>query len=500
MTIADADTPVVFLTVAATSSNQAVVPDANLTLTGRGAARNLKFIPAGVGYSTITITVSDGALSGSYVINSAASGASQTPAATVFHTGKADAFTAIAIDNDYMLVADDEDQTIRLYDRNESGLPLNSFDFTASLGLTVISGGAPREVDIEASAQNGNRIYRLASHSNSSGGNNCPNRSRLFAADLSGAGASATLSYVGRYDNLKTDLIIWDANNLHGLGANYFGLQASAATGVIPEEPGGAGFNIEGLVFAPDNTTAYVCFRAPIVPAANRARALIVPVANFRALVAGNPSAGPAVFGAPIELNLGGRGIREIKKNAAGEYLIVAGAAGGNFRLYRWSGNPMDAPALLSADLTGLNPESIVDFPIGLNNFAPVSVQLLCDNGDDVYYGDGVIAKDLPSNEFKKFRSDVVTVSLASPTAASASVRGRVLNSGQRSVAGARVSMTDPAGATRTVLTNSFGHFTFADVPVGATYIFQVSSKRYVFAPQPVTVTDEVSELNFVGN
>lgn len=501
-TINDADTPAGSLIVTATSSNQSVVPDANLNLTGSGAARNLKITPAGAGYTTITVTVSDGALSSSYTVNYAASAAPVNPMTTVFHTGKADASTAVALDADYMLVADDEDQTIRLYDRNESGLPLNSFNFTADLGLTDISGGgAPREVDIEASAQNGSRIYWLASHSNSSGGANRPNRSRLFATDVSGSGAATTLTYVGRYDGLKIDLINWDANNLHGLGANFFGLAASAAVGVIPEEPNGAGFNIEGLVFAPDNATAYICFRAPIVPATSRTQALIVPVTNFAALVSGNPSAGPAIFGAPIRLNLGGRGIREIKKNAANEYLIVAGSAGSvsNFRLYAWSGNPSHIAFIRDANLNGLNPESIVDVPIGLNSFAPVDVQLLSDNGDDVYYGDGLIAKDLPNNEFKKFRSDIVTVNLT-PSAASVNVSGRVLNSAKTGIAKARVSITDPSGATRTISTNPFGYYFFEDVPAGSTYIFEVSAKMYVFAPQVISVTDEITDLNFIGD
>ena len=94
---------------------------------------------------------------------------------------------------------------------------------------------------------------------------------------------------------------------------------------------------------------------------------------NLTALVSGNPSAGPAAFGAPIQLNLGGRGIREIKKNSANEYLIVAGTAGGpaDFALYSWTGNPANAPILRSAALNGLNPEAIVDVPVGLNAPAP---------------------------------------------------------------------------------------------------------------------------------
>lgn len=286
---------------------------------------------------------------------------------------------------------------------------------TPNLALTDISNGIPREVDIEASAQIGNRIYWLASHSNSSTGVSRPNRARLFATDITNASAASTLAYVGRYDNLKTDLINWDSTNGYGLGANFFGLSASAAVGVIPEEPDGSGFNIEGLTIAPNGTTGYVSFRAPIVPANARTKALIVPVTNLAALVSGNPSAGPATFGTTIQLNLGGRGIRETKKNSANEYLIVAGTAGGpaNFALYSWTGNAGDSPVLRSSILTGLNPEAIVDIPVGLNTFAPVQVQIVSDNGDDIYYGDGILAKELPNTEHKKFRSDLVNVSTA---------------------------------------------------------------------------------------
>lgn len=504
-TIADTDTPVGSLTVTATSSNPTVVPNANLNLTGAGAARNLKITPAGVGYSTITVSVTDGNSSASYVINYAASASSAQTTATRWHTGKADASTAIAVGSNFMFVADDEDQTLRLYNRTASGLPFNAFNFTANLGLTDISGGVPREVDIEASAQSGNRIFWLASHSNSSGGSNRPNRSRLFATDISGESSTATLSYVGRYDNLKTDLIAWDSSNGHGLGANFFGLATSAATGVIPEAPDGSGWNIEGLVFAPDNSTAYIGFRAPIVPAANRTRALLVPVTNFTNLVSGNPGSGPATFGAPIQLDLGGRGIREIKKNSSNEYLIVAGNAGtgNNFRLYSWTGNPSDAAIARTGILSSLNPESIVDLPLGLNSVAlgaTTEVQLLSDNGDDVFYNDGVIAKELPNEEFKKFRSDVVIVGLA-PTAASASISGRVSTNAGRGIFNAKVRVTDAStGEVRTAQTNSFGYFSLSELPVGSTYIVETQAKNYQFNSQVITLFEDITELNIIAS
>lgn len=412
--ISDVETAVTSLVVTVSSSNTNVVTNANLIVTGTGSSRNLKITPVGAGYSDITITVSDGSLTDSYVIKYAASAASGTPSTTRFLTQVSDASTAQAVDDNYVLVADDENQVLRLYNRTNSGLPVNGFDYTSSLGLTDLSGGLPREVDIESSVKIGNRIFWLGSHGNSSEGKNRPNRSRLFATDLSGTGASATLSYVGRYDGLKTDLLSWDASN-----GNALGLTASAAVGKMPEDPALDGFNIEGLTVAPDGTTGYIAFRGPIEPVASRNSALIIPWTNMTTLVNGNPASGPSTFGTPIQLDLGGRGIREIKKNSTGEYLIIAGPSDGatgiapkDFRLYTWTGIATDAPVLRSANLTALNTngsfESIVDLPANLTSTS--QIQLLVDNGDAVFYGDGTAAKDLAQNNFKKFRSEIVTL------------------------------------------------------------------------------------------
>ncbi|WP_016952608.1 ExeM/NucH family extracellular endonuclease [Anabaena sp. PCC 7108] len=421
--INDVETPN-SLIVTATSNNKTVVADGNLVISGIGGDRNLKITPVGIGFADITVTVSDGTLSNSYVIKYAASEAGTSNSR--FLTGTSDASTAIAIDANYTLVADDENQVLRLYDRTNSGLPVAGFDFTSSLGLTDLSGGVPREVDIEASTRVGNRIFWMGSQSNSDSGSFRPNRDRIFATDISGTGANTTLSYAGRYDFLKEDIIAWDVNNLHGKGANYYGLAASAATGIGSKQSDG--YNIEGLEMAPDNSTAYIAFRAPQEPTAGRTKALIVPVTNFTSLLSPTGGTqGTATFGAPIELDLGGRGIREIRKNAANQYIIIAGAAGdagaapNDFRLYTWTGNAADAPTLRTADLTALNAggsfESIVEVPNGLTD--TTQIQILVDNGDKIWYNDGTIAKELTENNFKKFRSDVVTLGaevLSTPT------------------------------------------------------------------------------------
>jgi hypothetical protein len=422
-TVNDAETDPAMLTVTARSSNSAVVPNARLTLTNAGSGNwRLSLDPVGVGYATITITVSDDDETGTLSFPYAASTPSRTNTSQRAHTGASDGSAAIALDADLMLVGDDENQTLRLYRRNQSGGPLRGFDFNPFLGLTdLYDNGVPKEVDIEAATRVGNRLYWIGGHSHGSlaqGANEAvrTNRARLFATDLSGTGTNATLTFVGRYDFLKVDLINWDARNEHGQGSNYYGLAASAAVGVDSKAPDGSGFNIEGLCMAPGSSNvAYLGFRAPFIPPTNRLKALIVPVTNFDAVAISTGPPGTARFGPPLELDLDGRGIRSIEGGPNG-YLIVAGPPDvateippKDFRLFTWTGNPGDQPQQRAADLSGMIPEAIVELPPGPWT-TNTPVQLLSDNGITVYYGDGLAAKQLPYPAFKKFRTDWVTL------------------------------------------------------------------------------------------
>jgi 5-hydroxyisourate hydrolase-like protein (transthyretin family) len=415
------------LTIVADSGNADVVDASGLNLTGTGAARQLQIVPRGVGYATITVSATDTANNtGTYVINYAASEAPALPDATRYHTGASDASATEAVDDQTMFVADDETNTLRLYRRDQSGLPINGFDFSAELNLTDPDNP---ELDLEGSARIDDRLFWTASFSNSKNFHVRPNRHRVFATDLAGTGDDATLSYVGRYDWLLEDLVAWDENNGHGLGANYLGFAASSAEGVDSKTP--EGFNIEGLAMAPDNSTAYFAFRAPLLPTNDRHQAVIVPVLNFAAVITGaapdSLPQGSATLGAPIFLELGGRGIRSLDRNAAGQYLITAGPTGDatgiapdDFRLYAWTGNPLDAPFDLGLDMTSLDVadgsfESIAGLPDDLG--AGTELQFLLDNGDTTWYGDGIAAKDLPDPRLKKAASLRVTVNVAFPAA-----------------------------------------------------------------------------------
>jgi hypothetical protein len=110
-----------------------------------------------------------------------------------------------------------------------------------------------------------------------------------------------------------------------------------------PKEPGG--LNIEGLAATPAGALL-IGFRNP----QPQGLALVAPLLNPAAVV---DQASAPQWGAPVLLDLGGRGIRSFDGVGAG-FLISAGPAGDDspkrdpvFALYRWSGREQDAPVMV---------------------------------------------------------------------------------------------------------------------------------------------------------
>ena len=399
-------------TLTASSGNTSVVPNANITITKSDGQATIKITPASVGYDDITLTLTSNGNNTTLVIHYAASSSSSSSAGTHWHTSFADASGAIALDDNYMIVCNDENNFLYVFHRDQSGLPVKSFDFNQGniLGLTDGAPGAYKEVDVEAgtsSTTTTGKSYWLGSMSNSSSFNNKPNRNRIFAITTTGTGAATNFANAGSYNNLRQQLITWG-------DANGYNFTASAADGhdskVID------GFNLEGMVFAPDNTTLYLGFRAPLVPTANRTKAVIAPIQNFESWFNNGSPVGNPTIGSPIELDLGGRGIRDIIKQSNGNYIIVAGSYDGtsNPAIYNWTGNPANAPQLTTFNVAGLNLEGALQVNES-GVLSPNKIQFLSDNGDAVYYGDGIAAKDLTQDNFKKFRSDIIISSGALP-------------------------------------------------------------------------------------
>ncbi len=394
------------LTVTAKSSNTTVAP--SVEVSGSGAGRTLTVTPGAAGHSTITLTVEAPDKTTATTTVEYAVSAYEGDASDRYYAGVGNASSAIDVGGGYFIAGDDESNVLRLYHSRSSSEPTKTFDFTKILPV-----GAA-EIDIESSARSGNTLYWMGSLSNKKSGKLDHERDIVFAATITGSGASTELTYLGSYTHLREDLVAWDEAN-----GNPLGFKASTEEGVPSNVT--EGFNAEGLEFAAgSSSTAYIAFRAPIEPPNDRNDALLVPVTDFSSLVTdGNPGTTKATFGAPLQWNLGGLGLRELRRNAAGEFLAIAGTSddsNSTFGLYKWDGNPSDQPVLTDTSLSSVAEgawESIVSVP------EPIAsgdqIELLEDNGDTVWYGDGLTSKTGMPMGLQKDLGRVFTIELATP-------------------------------------------------------------------------------------
>ena len=125
---------------------------------------------------------------------------------------------------------------------------------------------------------------------------------------------------------------------------------------------------------------------------------------------------------------------------------------------------------------------------------------ILHDDDTDGTFDVGDVTRDYRQRQICRttttFSPFVLAESLA-PTAASVNVSGRVSLANGRGISRASVQFFDSEGSIRTAMTNHFGYFNFENVDVGQTYVFEVFAKSYLFAPQVITVQDNISGLNF---
>jgi hypothetical protein len=247
--------------------------------------------------------------------------------------GACDASGAVAIDDRYFAVADDEDNVLRVYDAMTGGKAVRRTNLSKQIALEKKG-----EVDIEAATSLGGRAFWLTSHGRNAKGDEDVNRSMVITTEL--PASDAKIEVQGKvYRHLLADLQANPELARYELGK---------AAELAPKEPGG--LNIEGLTATPEGTLL-IGFRSPIPGG----KALIVPLLNPEALY----DSGSPRFGAPIELDLGGLGVRSLSW-WRGNYLVAAGstAEGGPARLYRWRGAGAEAQLIADAALAGLNPEA----------------------------------------------------------------------------------------------------------------------------------------------
>lgn len=295
--------------------------------------------------------------------------AAATPPAPSVLTGASDASAAVALDDRHLVVADDEDNVLRLYDLAVPGAPIGEVDLA-----DFLAGADDRrpEADLEGAARVGDRVYWIASHGRNRDGKERASRHVFFATDIvpAGGGALPALVAVGRpYRDLVRDLLLDPA---HG----SLGLERSLRLGRKLDKrqrrdlaPQREGFNIEGLAAGPEGSLL-IGLRNPTLrdPASGRSLAIVLVLKNPDAVVIEGRS---AEFAEPLLLDLDGLGIRSLEAltpaSGGPRYLIVAGAANGRDRvaLHAWDGGrDRPRPWPMARELpAGFNPEAAVQLP-----------------------------------------------------------------------------------------------------------------------------------------
>jgi len=89
------------------------------------------------------------------------------------------------------------------------------------------------------------------------------------------------------------------------------------------------------------------------------------------------------------------------------------------------------------------------------------------------------------------------------PTAAPASISGRVLNSRGRGIGRVSMELLDTiSGEIRQTQTNGDGSYSFGGIPSGQFYILTASRYHFIFEPSsiPVQVNEDMQDLNFNGD
>jgi hypothetical protein len=342
------------------------------------------------------------------------------------YRGTSDASAAVAISDDMFIVADDENNVLRVYRTDKDAartrflenMPLLSYDLTDFLGVEQDH----PEADIEGATMvaegprgaGTQRIYWITSHGRNKDGKMRPNRYRFFATAIKVEDENVTIRPVGTpYRTLVHDLIKTERMRHLGLDeATRFDaadLKKEDREKLAPKEQG---LNIEALCASADGKTLYIGFRNPrpktltaengniaenkinheltrkdtnkkansksvrirenlwqeSATSANSAVkrcALVVPLTNPDAVVERGDA---PIFGEPILWDLAGLGIRSMEYSPRHKaYFIVAGPHDEEqkFALYRWSGKEGVQPVLvwrLAWQDSRFSPEALIPF------------------------------------------------------------------------------------------------------------------------------------------
>jgi hypothetical protein len=262
------------------------------------------------------------------------SGAESAP--VLVYEGLANASAAVSVGPTRFITGCDEDNVLKLYEVG-GRQPLSRFEASPWLGLQTRNG----EADFEGAARIGDVAFWIGSHGRNSSGDRRPDRQRLVAFRMVSREGKDSLELVGQpvrnlLEELQTDP-----------GLALLDLRTAAT-----RTPDHGGLNIEGLAEGA-NRSLVLGLRGPL----HEGRAVLIPLLNPLERIQGKP----AQLAAPVFLDLGGRGIRDLVR-VDNDLYILAGSpdGGGKTHLYRWSGNGREPGRVETPKLKGLNPEALV--------------------------------------------------------------------------------------------------------------------------------------------
>jgi hypothetical protein len=112
---------------------------------------------------------------------------------TVEYRGMCDASAATAISANEFIVANDEDNILRVYQRNQPN-SLQNIELSPFLNINLHH----PEADIEGVTRVGQRLFWITSHGRNNEGKLRPNRYRLFATDIEIGGDKVSVVPVGQ--------------------------------------------------------------------------------------------------------------------------------------------------------------------------------------------------------------------------------------------------------------------------------------------------------------
>lgn len=256
----------------------------------------------------------------------------------VLYRGTSDTSAAVAVGEEMFVVADDENNVLRIYKANGACLPVFSYDLTHFLDIE----SEHPEADIEGATVIGERIYWITSHGRNRDGKMRPNRYRFFATSFKVQDGNIAIEPVGAPCRTFIDSLIKSESVRHlrldrATRLDATNLAEKERENLAPKKDG---LNIEALCASNDSQTIYIGFRNP----RPYSKALVVPLNNPKHVIERKQQ---PIFAEPLLWDLQGYGIRSMEYSYFHKaYFIIAGAHDDRpgFALYRWSGDKDSQP------------------------------------------------------------------------------------------------------------------------------------------------------------